>query len=61
MAAQAPALDAAFSDLIGRPVKVMRPDSDMLDAFALVTLEILDNLPGLAPVFVDRDADAPAG
>ena len=52
---------AAFGNLIGRGVQITRPDGDMLDALAIVASQVFDNLPGLAPVLVDRDANAPTG
>jgi hypothetical protein len=37
------------------------PTGDVLDALAVVALEVFDDLPRLAPVLVDGDADAAAG
>ena len=54
-------LDAPVGDRVGRSIDIIGAHRDMLDALALVFLQVADDLPGFAPVFVDRDADAAAG
>ncbi len=53
--------DATPRNLVRCIVKIARADSDVLNALAIITLEVFDDLPRLTPVFVDRNADAPAG
>ena len=48
-------------NLIDTVINIARADGDVLDAFATVFFKIGDNLPGLATVLVNRNADASAG
>ncbi len=54
-------LEPARGDRIGRGIDVIGADRDVLDAFALVALEIFLDLALVVGALVDRDADLAAG
>ena len=53
--------DTLLGNRIGRGVDITRADGNVLNTLALVLLQIVDDLPGLAPILVDRDPDTATG
>ena len=53
-------LQPALGDRVGRLVDVLGAHGDVLDALAIVPLEVLDDLPLLRPILVDRNPDTSA-